>query len=63
MLEGAPGPHRDLVCLNAGLRIYLAERVTDIGDGITKARAAIDSGAAREKLEALRKRARAGTTV
>ncbi len=57
VLEGTPGPHRDLVCLNAGLRIYLAERAAYIGEGITKARAAIDSGAAREKLEALRKRA------
>jgi len=58
VLEGEPGPRRDLVCLNAALRIYLAERASDIREGITVARAAIDSGAAREKLEALRKRAR-----
>jgi anthranilate phosphoribosyltransferase len=57
VLEGEPGPRRDLVCLNAGLRLYLAERAADIGEGITKACAAIDSGAARSKLEALRKRA------
>lgn len=63
VLEGEKGPRRDLVCLNAGLRIYLAERAADIAEGIEKARAAIDSGAAREKLEALRKRAQARATV
>ncbi len=63
VLESEPGPRRDLVCLNAGLRLYLAERAADIGEGITKARAAIDSGAARSKLEALRKRARARIAV
>ena len=57
VLEGEPGPHRDLVCLNAGLRLYLAERCADIGEGITMARAAIDSGAGRSKLETLRKHA------
>jgi anthranilate phosphoribosyltransferase len=62
-LGGEPGPHRDLVCLNAGLRIYLAGRSPDIGDGIAKARAAIDSGAAREKLGGLRKRAQARASV
>jgi anthranilate phosphoribosyltransferase len=62
-IGGEPGPLRDLVYLNAGLRIHLAERAADIGEGIAKARAAIDSGAAREKLEALRKRARARTAV
>ena len=62
-LEGEPGPRRDLVCLNAGLRIYLAGRAADIGEGIAKARAAIESGAAGDKLEALRKRAHTGTAV
>ncbi len=47
------GGHRDLVLLNAGLRIWLAEQAESIGEGIEKARAAIDSGAAREKLDAL----------
>jgi anthranilate phosphoribosyltransferase len=58
VLEGEPGPQRDLICLNAGLRIYLAERASDIGEGIATARAVIDSGAARKKLDALRERAR-----
>ena len=63
VLEGERGPRRDLVRLNAGLRLYLAERAVDIGEGIAKAGGAIDSGAARSKLEALRKRAGAGTAV
>jgi anthranilate phosphoribosyltransferase len=51
---GEPGAYRDLVLLNAGLRIWLAERAPDIAAGINLARQAIDSGAAREKLAALR---------
>ncbi|HLA19232.1 MAG TPA: anthranilate phosphoribosyltransferase [Dehalococcoidia bacterium] len=63
VLEGEGGPRRDLVCLNAGLRLYLAERAADVAEGIAKAREAIDSGAARGKLEALRERARARAAV
>lgn len=54
IFDGEPGAYRDLVLLNAGLRIYLAERATDVTEGIAKAREAIDSGAAKAKLEALR---------
>jgi len=53
VLSGEPGGHRDLVLLNAGLRIWLAERAASIAEGIEKARAAIDSGAARAKLKRL----------
>jgi anthranilate phosphoribosyltransferase len=59
VLSGEAGGHRDLVLLNAGIRIWLAERSESIGDGIGKAREAIDSGAARGKLEALRARRKA----
>lgn len=59
ILEGARGPYRDLVLLNAGLRIWLAERASSIEEGIGRAREAIDSGAALAKLESLR-RARPG---
>ncbi len=54
ILAGEPGAHRDLVLLNAGLRIWFAERAGSIGDGIEMARAAVDSGAARRKLEEVR---------
>lgn len=54
VLSGEKGGHRDLVLLNAGIRIWLAERASTIGDGIEKARVAVDSGAAANKLEQLR---------
>jgi anthranilate phosphoribosyltransferase len=57
VLEGEVSAYRDLVVLNAGIRIYLAERAGSIGEGIDRAREAIDSGAARAKLESLRQRA------
>lgn len=57
ILGGEAGPYRGLVLLNAGIRIYLAERAASIADGIEAARAAIDSGAARGKLDDLRVRA------
>jgi anthranilate phosphoribosyltransferase len=50
ILDGETGAYRDLVLLNAGVRIWLTERAPTIGDGIDLAREAIDSGAAREKL-------------
>jgi anthranilate phosphoribosyltransferase len=53
IFSGEPGASRDLVLLNAGLRIYLTERAADVGEGIEKAREAIDSGAAQARLEAL----------
>jgi len=56
ILGGESGAYRDLVCLNAGLRIYLAERAPTIAEGIDHARELIDSGAAREKLRQLRNR-------
>jgi anthranilate phosphoribosyltransferase len=51
---GERGAFRDLVLLNAGLRLWLAERATDVGAGIEMARETIDSGVARAKLAALR---------
>ncbi|HEU4759607.1 MAG TPA: hypothetical protein VFT91_06440, partial [Dehalococcoidia bacterium] len=56
-LEGRSPAMRDLVALNAGIRIYLTERASSIGEGIAQARQAIDSGAAMARLEALRARA------
>jgi anthranilate phosphoribosyltransferase len=53
VLSGEKGGHRDLVLLNAGIRMWLAQRATSIGEGIEKARVAVDSGAAGGKLEQL----------
>ncbi|XAH23150.1 anthranilate phosphoribosyltransferase [Xylophilus sp. GW821-FHT01B05] len=51
VLAGEPGPARDIVALNAGAALYAANVVASITEGLGKARAAIDSGAARAKLE------------
>ena len=53
VLSGATGAAHDIVCLNAGAALYAANVATSIQDGIAKARAAIASGAAKAKLEAL----------
>ncbi len=57
IFAGEPGAYRDLVVLNAGIRIWLAERARRIGDGVEAARTAVDSGAAGRKLAELRARA------
>ncbi len=49
-LDNQPGPAREIVCLNAGAALYVANAADSIADGIAKAREAIASGAARAKL-------------
>ena len=51
ILEGEPGPRRDLAVLNAGGAIYAGGGVDSIAEGVEAARAAIDSGAAQRTLE------------
>ncbi len=51
-LGNQPGAAREIVCLNAGAALYVANVAESIGDGIAKAREAIASGAARAKLVA-----------
>ena len=53
VLDGEPGPHLDVVLLNAGAALYIAERAPDIAEGVAAARAAVAGGAARAKLDAL----------
>ena len=48
VLEGVPGPAREIVALNAAAALYVAGVAADIADGLARARAAIDSGAARQ---------------
>jgi len=50
-LNGEPGAAYDIVALNAGTALYAAGVASSIGDGLTKARAAIESGAARAKVD------------
>jgi len=51
VLGNQPGPAREIVCLNAGAALYVANVADSIGDGIVRAREAIASGAARAKLD------------
>jgi anthranilate phosphoribosyltransferase len=53
VLDNRPGAARDIVLLNAGAAIYAAGLAVTLGDGVVMARAAIESGAAKQKLEAL----------
>ena len=53
VLDNRPGPARDVVVLNAGAAIYAADLVPTLAEGVHWARAALNSGAARQKLDAL----------
>ena len=50
-LGGNPGPAYDMVMLNAGATLYAADLVPSLAEGMTEARAILDSKAALEKLE------------
>ncbi|WP_243020370.1 anthranilate phosphoribosyltransferase [Simplicispira sedimenti] len=53
VLAGDTGPAREIVCLNAGVALYAANVVPTMAEGIAQARAAIDAGAAKAKLDQL----------
>jgi anthranilate phosphoribosyltransferase len=53
ILDGASGPARDIVLVNAAAVLYLVGRVKDLRGGVAVAGESIGSGAARAKLEAL----------
>jgi len=50
VLDRQPGAARDIVLLNAGAALYAANVAASIGEGIERAREALDSGAAQAKL-------------
>jgi anthranilate phosphoribosyltransferase len=52
VLSGETGPARDVVLLNTGAALYAANIAGTIAEGITAARTALDSGAAKAKMEA-----------
>jgi anthranilate phosphoribosyltransferase len=51
ILEGEPGPRRDIVIANAAAALFVAERAPDLKSAVSLAAESIDSGAARRKLE------------
>ena len=53
VLDGVPGPAQDIVVINAAAALYAAGVADSIATGVTKARDAIASGAARARLARL----------
>ncbi|MBS7350558.1 MAG: anthranilate phosphoribosyltransferase [Comamonas sp.] len=53
VLQGEGGAARDIVCLNAGAALYAAGVASSIADGLARAQAALDSGAALQKMQQL----------
>lgn len=55
VLDGEPGARRDIVVLNAAVALVAGGKAPDLETGVALAQESIDSGAARAKLEALRR--------
>jgi anthranilate phosphoribosyltransferase len=53
VLDNQAGPAKDIVALNAGVALYAANVAPTMMAGVTLARSAIESGAAKTKMEAL----------
>jgi len=53
VLEGLPGPSRDVVLLNAAAALYVSGVAASLWDGVALAREAIGNGAAKAKLDQL----------
>jgi len=53
MIDGTPGPIRDIVLLNTAAALVVAGRTDNLSDGVTIAADAIDSGSARATLDRL----------
>jgi anthranilate phosphoribosyltransferase len=58
VLEGKPGARRDIALLNAAGALLVAGKAQHFKGGVRAAEEAVDSGAAREKLEQLREMSR-----
>ena len=54
LLAGDDGPRRDIVLLNAGAALLVADRVATLTEGLARAAASLDSAAARGVLARLR---------
>jgi anthranilate phosphoribosyltransferase len=55
LLDGAAGAYRDAVLLNAAAALVVADKAGTLTEGVALARESIDSGAAKAKVEALRR--------
>ena len=59
VLNGEPGPYRDIVLINAAAALVAGEAAENLAEGLEAARESIDSGAARDRLERLVEASRA----
>jgi anthranilate phosphoribosyltransferase len=53
VLQGQPGPYRDVAVLNAAAALFVSGKAKDLKEGVTLAQESIDSGAAKACLERL----------
>jgi anthranilate phosphoribosyltransferase len=53
LLEGEAGAYRDVVLLNAGAALVVADKAASLAEGVTQAAAAIDQGRAKARLDRL----------
>ncbi len=53
LLDGAAGPYRDIVLMNAAAAFLVADKVETLREGVERAAIAIDSGSARASLDKL----------
>lgn len=53
VLDGEPGPARDIASLNAAAALVVADLASDLKQGLDKARESLDAGAAKRSLEKL----------
>jgi anthranilate phosphoribosyltransferase len=53
LLEGEPGPRRDIVLMNAAAALVAGARARDLKEGVALAAHSVDGGEARRKLDAL----------
>jgi anthranilate phosphoribosyltransferase len=63
VFDGRRGPARDIVLLNAGAGLMVAGRSSTVGEGISRAAAAVDSGAAGDTLDRMVQSSRAEVTA
>ena len=53
VLDGKPGPYRDVALINAAAALIVAGRVKDLKEGVSAGVKSLDSGAAAAKLKQL----------
>ncbi len=63
IFRGENGPRRDIVLLNAAAALVAAGQAATIADGLQQAAVSLDSGAAQQKLQALREMTQAQAVV